>query len=85
MLSSCSLAQALLAARAEVNAKSNDNESALYLAQKSEYEDVVKVLIEAGATGGDDKLPKLVLVKAEDPRRCVFEHDAHLKQSAHLH
>ena len=65
------MVQALLAARAEVNAKSNENESALYLAQKSEYEEVVKVLIEAGATGSDIILEKLILVPQNDPR-CLM-------------
>jgi hypothetical protein len=63
----------LLAARAEVNAKSGTGcESALYLAQKSEYEDVVKMLIEAGATGGEDTVEKLMLVDQNDPRCLVL-------------
>ena len=65
--------QTLLAARAEVNAKSlNDGESALYLAQKSEYEDVVKLLIEAGATGSEDTVEKLILVDQNNPRCLVL-------------
>ena len=65
------MAQVLLAARAEVNKRSNDSESALYLAQKSEHEEVVKVLIQAGATGSDDILEKLLLVPQNDPR-CLM-------------
>jgi hypothetical protein len=65
------VAQVLLAARAEVNKRSNDSESALYLAQKSEHEEVVKVLIQAGATGSDDILEKLLLVPQNDPR-CLM-------------
>ena len=67
------MTQVLLAARAEVNAKSRTGcESALYLAQKSEYEDVVKLLIEAGATGGEDTVEKLMLVDQSDPRCLVL-------------